>query len=1370
MRKFTLLMMSLLLTVGAMAQTVYEQKINHVFWTVTALNEAGTSGNEGGVAHIADADPKTFYHSNWDSTYDGGTSGKKKGQDGLQAFMVELLNEYTGISKISYTGRSDKSGDNPSGWATKVRIYLYQTLPEALSAKALNSLTYGEKEALLAKTNSALGEPVFDNNENPWASNSDVKTANFTAQTAKYILFVMDESTDGWLTCSDFNIYYNVTLNEGVEIKEVVTDKPYYLKIKNAACGECYLDIKTPHGDNQDLSTVGRNNTPVATYFTLVKGAWHLSTEPGHVENFLGVSRWCAPPQSVNPANYFIEYNADGTINLSQDSYKGGNPATRNYLGGNAILTDENQVKLYTDADKANAVKIELVDLTDLEAAKESARVALAKKGPGFPAIDSEARKTLEDAMNADDANAESVNAAVEAYKTTYDEATEIANVALPAVGKVYRFVSANPEFLKQQFVRKAMYNNGTQLMWQNYNKTAINQMWAVMDWNAETKKVTFINLNDARSPQGDFLMRQTPNYCTLAYLGEGQFNIKSSNGGTMHANGHGGGAGNASNIVSYGGGANSASAWYIEEVDVTKEMITAFAGKIDAAYAQSCMLKNRSAELAEAASAVKNAADDNYASKFVELMTALKNTEIDYIDEGYFYMKSKGNNCYAYNNNEKIYAKQEKTTASILKFVKANDGTYYIQTDCGLYVQGVASTTDAVLLNTTPVDYRVERLTSSDHYVLRKRGDTDSYHYMHQATSLENKVVGWTTNADNTQWSLEPLTAEELEKIYTVEIHSSETSTLTYNKEEYAGNKVVKQSGGFYVLDAAPAESDFTATKVEAPKVNVFSINNNVIKLKSGYVGTNIYFIRCVSNNAYARYHANSLLSENDNTNMLTFENGNYNHDESLFLIEKGSGDYEEYYTIRPLCTPELYVYNLGSEDANSKVATKAAPEGGVLTKEYYWHIGSFGSEAGNIKPYGSNLGWNKRGSYNGYNHIGYWNQNATNDNKWHVLTAQELAVENLEYTEDDSRIGFVTKSCYDDILDKTDIIAGVSNIHSVKTASHEMVVPKTGKYYRLKNGASGWYATSDLRTGETQHSSKLYMKEDGTQANTIWYLDSNNAFLSYTQGQYLGDMSSDWSFEEIGSKGNATVFTFGLAMGKVQIQPSNGRALYGDQVRVDAAGSGNNGGNYEWIIEEVTSLPVTISAAKYATFYAPVAVTMPEGITAHTVTVNEDRPTVTLSNPMETVPGSTGVILYANVKEATTFELKITTTGAEVESCLKGTVAKTLVTKDKGKECYVLANGEDGVGLYAAVKGEDATKFYNAGHKAYLEVDAKTAQNISFYGFRFGGEDDETTGVEKVEVVTENAVIFDLAGRRVSEITAPGIYIIGGKKVLVK
>lgn len=68
---------------------------------------------------------------------------------------------------------------------------------------------------------------------------------------------------------------------------------------------------------------------------------------------------------------------------------------------------------------------------------------------------------------------------------------------------------------------------------------------------------------------------------------------------------------------------------------------------------------------------------------------------------------------------------------------------------------------------------------------------------------------------------------------------------------------------------------------------------------------------------------------------------------------------------------------------------------------------------------------------------------------------------------------------------------------------------------------------------------------------------------------------------------------------------------------------------------------------------------------------------------------------------------------------------------------------------------------------NKAYLALDA-TSNAAARYSFRFNGE---TTGVEELE--GENGkvkTIYDLQGRKLTEITEPGIYIINGNKVLVK
>lgn len=70
---------------------------------------------------------------------------------------------------------------------------------------------------------------------------------------------------------------------------------------------------------------------------------------------------------------------------------------------------------------------------------------------------------------------------------------------------------------------------------------------------------------------------------------------------------------------------------------------------------------------------------------------------------------------------------------------------------------------------------------------------------------------------------------------------------------------------------------------------------------------------------------------------------------------------------------------------------------------------------------------------------------------------------------------------------------------------------------------------------------------------------------------------------------------------------------------------------------------------------------------------------------------------------------------------------------------------------------------------HKLYCNIDIDMTSTLGqVINVKFGQED--LTGIEDVEVEEGIKAIHDLTGRRIDAITAPGIYIIDGKKVLVK
>ena len=340
---------------------------------------------------------------------------------------------------------------------------------------------------------------------------------------------------------------------------------------------------------------------------------------------------------------------------------------------------------------------------------------------------------------------------------------------------------------------------------------------------------------------------------------------------------------------------------------------------------------------------------------------------------------------------------------------------------------------------------------------------------------------------------------------------------------------------------------------------------------------------------------------------------------------------------------------------------------------------------------------------------------------------------------------------------------IQGFTDVISQASTKYQINSPEAGKYYRFQ-GACEESLPNYYITGHTNADDGRIALTADADASTIYYFDGTN-LIAYQSGLVIGLSSNHYTFASVDDNSKpASVITFAGSPRKPGTYTimSADRYLhykvYEGTVEIDRCSSDGGHATHDWYITEVTELPVTISAAGYASFYAPVEVTLPEGVTAHTVKENGEW--ATLSEAISIVPAGNGVILAG---EATTYNLTVSNTdAADLEGALAGTVAKTLVTKEAGAY-YVLGVKDEVVGLYNPVIGEDDTKFYNAGHKAYWYIPS-VSQTI---GFRFGGE---TTAIDAVEVENTNAPIYDLSGRRVLSTVKGGIYIQNGKKFIVK
>ena len=184
---------------------------------------------------------------------------------------------------------------------------------------------------------------------------------------------------------------------------------------------------------------------------------------------------------------------------------------------------------------------------------------------------------------------------------------------------------------------------------------------------------------------------------------------------------------------------------------------------------------------------------------------------------------------------------------------------------------------------------------------------------------------------------------------------------------------------------------------------------------------------------------------------------------------------------------------------------------------------------------------------------------------------------------------------------------------------------------------------------------------------------------------------------------------------------------------------------------------------AAEYATLHLGYSVAVPAGVEAYVVSAT-NATWADMEQVNNVIPAATPVILK-KTGTATSYNFYYTSDEAPVieKNMLEGSIADRYVAAD----AYVLGIVDEEVGLYTATKNQlSNTAFKNNANKAYLPN--STGASVASYSFRFG---EGTTGIDEItENGVQSTVIYDLTGRRVEEITEPGIYIVGGKKVLVK
>ena len=314
------------------------------------------------------------------------------------------------------------------------------------------------------------------------------------------------------------------------------------------------------------------------------------------------------------------------------------------------------------------------------------------------------------------------------------------------------------------------------------------------------------------------------------------------------------------------------------------------------------------------------------------------------------------------------------------------------------------------------------------------------------------------------------------------------------------------------------------------------------------------------------------------------------------------------------------------------------------------------------------------------------------------------------------------------------------------------------------------------------------LYLNDKTVTGNTIRTLTAmtdskiENIFYYTTDKEMVGYSSGygfTYGFCNTGKPEEGyNTFTFKVSHepGKYLIKSNEGKSVLGWGDRYLIVNTENNftdNGVWNkklasaWAIEEVAELPVKLTTAQnetgaYGTIWSPVALEIPEGITAYTGYVTSECELVLEAITGGVIPAETGVVLWNETAEATYVQnLKIAdavATAVSGDNKFVGWVMTKANPNTTDGDYYSLGIKNNNMAFYRYV-GTNLQGFRARIQKSDAPANA-TALTIRF---------NNATGIEEVISAFQNGAIYDLSGRRVVAPTK-GVYIMNGKKVFIK
>ena len=458
---------------------------------------------------------------------------------------------------------------------------------------------------------------------------------------------------------------------------------------------------------------------------------------------------------------------------------------------------------------------------------------------------------------------------------------------------------------------------------------------------------------------------------------------------------------------------------------------------------------------------------------------------------------------------------------------------------------------------------------------------------------------------------------------------------------------------------------------------------------------------------NPYWKYDANGIvINQYDNAKDIVTDENAY----WFFVEDDKTGALTMYAAVDPSSSMGYKAVTDGKDRITNNVTDKVGSAYQLVIKDGSAHPYA-------LRPYGKNNYVSNHGG--GTNRMGFYNDLNDTGTRFALVKKEDVVIKTDAFT-------WATNTTWTDAEDLTSTV--------------------------LNDNALGYGIKYIDNTVETEGATKFVVTLAYTTGNCalnvrgVEVIDANGHIVA---GDY-----------HVGKTGTNTTCDYTVKVAEAGEYKVRVYATFGAKDRADAT-NGNITVAHSFVDESAFAHNVTF-AAEYATLYLGYKVAVPAGVEAYVVNSTE-KGYAEMVEVENVIPANTAVILK-NVGTENTYTFAYTADEADEieENLLNGSIANRYVTED----AYVLAIGSKGVGFYKAELNKlNETAFLNNANKAYLAIPA-SENSAAFYGFDWAG----TTDVENVVVENEVKAIYDLTGRKVETISAPGIYIVGGKKTLVK